>query len=369
MRTRALFAWIAFGLFVTSCQPGSLTPRDLKKTPAVKSSNSKSECRGARKLVGGQDTSSFESVVLLMDQMGERSYQLCTGTFIGPNTLITAGHCIDPSDQLGVRYVSGTVSPNQLGVGFARGVAPSKVLHHGTSYLGRSINVSLTSVRDRDVAVLVFDQDVGPAAMELGATFPALNSIVDIVGFGSTTFAAATPNHTYRRQTGRNQISNVSAFGFEGVGIIASKTNTNVEDVLVSIGDSGGALVSQGKLVGVTSALSSPAGDQGVGLFASLTLQHNIDLLARARSLGAKIGPVVVPGTGSNSGGSGSSNGSTTNPGGSGNSNPTTGGSNGVASGNSGNNAPAAEPNKDLSQSTGSSVAVPMDVEQDADCI
>jgi hypothetical protein len=260
-----------------------------------KSTNKKNNC-SKPKLIGGEDTATYPSVVLLSRKHSNTSFGFCSGTFIGPNSLITAGHCLDPNDLSKLRYIGDRAEniPNEYDRKYREGAAPIKVVHHGAGYIGPDINPTLNHIREKDVAILIFGTDVAPAVMAIGSTAPALNSIVEIVGFGSNVFAIMNNNHLYRRQVGRNSISNITPYGLAGLGVLAARTNTNTNDVVMSVGDSGGPLVQGNLLVGISSAIAPTPADpnQVLGLFANMSLPHNQQLVANARAQGAVIGPI-----------------------------------------------------------------------------
>ena len=80
---------IAFGLSLTSCNPGMVQ-------------NSKS------KIIGGQDAG--QDILPWAVRMSIDGSSLCTGSFVSPNTMITASHCVSKGSSVVVaRYEAKSV--------------------------------------------------------------------------------------------------------------------------------------------------------------------------------------------------------------------------------------------------------------------
>jgi hypothetical protein len=290
--TTTFIASLALGLSL-GCSQGPDTPRSESETSAKTQSsgdvktNKKSKCA---KLVGGNDTDDFKPVVLLARANGDGSASFCSATVIGSNTILTAGHCVSPSDPENVRYIGNRATRNTIRNIFKKGIAPKKVIHHGTQYLGDNLEVSSSEARDRDVAILIFAKDLGLEIMEMSGKRPAYGEEVDLVGFGSNIFADSEESHTFRRQTGKNTVEDFRDLGRDSLGISGAQNTQDSDNVLVSFGDSGGAMIHKGKLVGVTSTISPTSATRGAGFFADLARQHNQKLFEEAEDAGAKIG-------------------------------------------------------------------------------
>ncbi len=222
------------------------------------------------KVIGGTPTSDLPAVVAVL---GDGN---CTGTFIGKRTMILAAHCIDDADSTG-----GTTYTSPSGASF-RSI---KSFHHGI--WGDDVVKHVVASDQRDVAILVFGEDVAPAVMHLGFDLGAPSTSATIIGFGYT--SATSP-------VGRGQKNKASV-------TIARRVagQAYVLEGLPSIGhgDSGSPLLVGGKIIGIASASNDRLDASRFAIYADLSLPENRELLKRAVAGGADIAteiPAKEPG-------------------------------------------------------------------------
>lgn len=272
------------------------TQRDDGHTKKRKPTSTSSQCLH---LVGGTATAQFPATTMILAKTGPTRYEFCSASFIGPNTLITAGHCLDAIDPMNLRLAGSVELPtSEFANRYNAGLGPSSVITNGAAYIGQSIDTNNDAVRQRDLAVVIFAKTVAPAVFAVAAARPTVGDVVTMASYGATTFMATSFAKGFQ-QTGSNVIDNYSSFSALIATTSQASTNTNPQDVLASSGDSGGPLLKGGLLAGVLSMqglLTSPT-TIPLNLWVDLNSAESKNLLARAVAAGAIIGPLPPPAT------------------------------------------------------------------------
>jgi V8-like Glu-specific endopeptidase len=141
-------------------------------------------------IINGSVDSTHQAVVALVYE-GE---QFCSGTLIGPRTVVSAGHCLRETG-FGASEIKVFFGTTVGGSGQMRGVAEA---HAHPDYYVRSDGAPMN-----DVSVLVLAQNAPVAPMAWQKT--ALGNVVGVsallVGYGVTSAAAQTGNGTRRKVT------------------------------------------------------------------------------------------------------------------------------------------------------------------------
>jgi secreted trypsin-like serine protease len=253
-------------LLVMSCS-GQDSPRRAhdaarKGTPeeASGSSDANHACKAGQSsskglhLANAKVTSDHPAVVRIGRMAGGSSFVVCTGTFVGPRTLLTAAHCIDGSTNGGIMLLPGETfkdgSNLQGAIPAARAWAPG----------ARGADVDFTDFPSlsQDVAVVAFDSDVAPATMAIGDESPKDGDRITMVGFGRTTLSDQpnATNEDRRKRTGTNLVfvgpANSTQL-FVGGQSAAESLAADGAAALGENGDSGGPCIFNGKIVGVLS--------------------------------------------------------------------------------------------------------------------
>ncbi len=290
--TQTKAAALLIAAFAVACQSGTPSRSDSEAKKKTKKQASGKTCA---RLVGGNDTSDFPATVLLASLVGANQYEFCSATFVGANVLITAGHCLHKPDPSVIRFVGVDANSQTVVQRYDAGIAPSNIIHHGPSFIGKDLDVNTEATREKDLAYLIFATDLAPAIIDVAPTRPAVGEVVDVVGFGNNVFAVASPTHQFRRQTGSNVIASFASNGIQSLGIKGQTNTTDPAAVLASFGDSGGALLYQDKIAGVTSMLAPLGGTDGGVLFVDLNSTVSKSLRQQAEAAGAKVGVEPPP--------------------------------------------------------------------------
>lgn len=290
-------------MFILSCQD------EVNNTRSAQRSNADSNCNGepAEKslaIVNGRASDQHRSVALLLRERisdGKREVAICTGTFIGDNALITAGHCIDDSPNGGVvalivdSYDTAVVNTE---AGFEqarqRGVTALQVFHHGLTHnelissKGEAMNLDKTNL---DLAVVLFPNGTSKYASPLAEVGVKQGDKGLIVGFGQASFSPSERSTHAKKREGDVVVAGPQT----GVGLISlysrdlsGKLGTAYASS--ASGDSGGPLFVNGTLAGVSSSSGDFGGDYGhVSVYVDMTSKESKELIQRAVDGGANI--------------------------------------------------------------------------------
>jgi V8-like Glu-specific endopeptidase len=79
-----------------------------ESTVATSSSNKKKSAKSCLSLIGGTKTQAYPASALIAYASGTTKFYTCSATFVGHNTMITAGHCLDKVNPASVRYLGNT---------------------------------------------------------------------------------------------------------------------------------------------------------------------------------------------------------------------------------------------------------------------
>ncbi len=199
--------------------------------------------------------SEFPSVVMLKILTEDNSTSICTGTFVNSSQVVTAAHCIyDNINDSGHAIKS---------VAFVkRKVDGSKVTIDSTDRIYRpEYTHQDQAVNGRDVAVITFPKGSAPAISPLYKKTPAIGTLFTIVGFGLNEYhfsadGTQTGTGSGKKRKGQNEVKTLSDDGLIGFSGLATATDSVVEagfNVASGSGDSGGPLLIDGSIAGVTS--------------------------------------------------------------------------------------------------------------------
>ncbi len=231
-------------------------------------------------IIGGQDAG--QDILPWAVRMGIDGGGLCTGSFVSPNTMITASHCVSKNSKVVVtRYEAKSV----------------KIIEHPGS---------TDDVEPLDIAIVMFPPNTATKWTRLTNRRPARGDQVEMIGYGSCTRWEGSDTGT-RRCRGTNTIS-----GFGDLMIESSRSS----GVAVSPGDSGGPLFyADESIVGIASG-----GEMGRGsIHVNLLLRENQDFLKdvvkKHKAVICGLDGVTDPVCGSNPTGNFPGTGGNTNPG------------------------------------------------------
>jgi hypothetical protein len=205
-------------------------------------------------VIGGEEIAAddYPAVLTVLQPSGDP----CSGTLVGPGTVLTAAHC-----------------------GLAEGI----------TVLGRPVTVVLRgddsgNAGEQDLAVLRIAAPIAEQIEPIMITGdePSFGAAVTLVGFGRN-----QPGHGGElgiKRRGENHLSSVDEL------LLITSTaadNANSHRANIAPGDSGGPLLYARRLIGVATGASLEPGERIYGWFVNLASPASREFLKKAESLGA----------------------------------------------------------------------------------
>ncbi len=195
------------------------------------------------KAIGDDDR---PAIVQISAAIGGGASASCTATWVSANTIITAAHCL--YDQ-GRKLTNVVVSR-----GAGKGAKAIKVLTHP-----KYVDSQTVPIDSYDVGVLVFPANSSPEYIPVAPAAPAANDGIVIVGYGK--YDHANGSSGGQKRIGSNNISEIDRQGrltFEGT----PRPTTGGQDgsgqnVVNSQGDSGGPMLFNERIIGVSSSVDA----------------------------------------------------------------------------------------------------------------
>lgn len=269
----------------TAQQPGTRTGNKSSGEELGKSSKSGGDNKKCFSVVNGEETSSYPGVVLILMFKGNSVTSTCTGFFVGPNTMLTASHCVDPTKF--DSFLVSSVTRLNRGSSLPSGFKPSKVI------APRIVSSALiASERAYDVAAMVFSSDVAPAIVNLVKESPSAGDKVTVVGYGQTNVDnGGVAEGALVKRYGSNEVGQASNGIISFVGPMFNEgLDPEARESGGAPGDSGGPLFLGDKVAGIVSGASGqPTQDTVTNVYADVTHAHTKDILRRAAEAGGKI--------------------------------------------------------------------------------
>jgi V8-like Glu-specific endopeptidase len=195
---------------------------------------------------GVDDGDQNPSIVKLIMRVGS-SYYLCSGSVIAEDVVLTAAHCVDevviPFD---VRIIYGQESLN----------AAEVIIHENYSTAAPHIRYTEGNYyrfSSADIALLKFDEMIPLPTLPIGNPPEVRGELMTVVGYGNNENLSSGVRRNGQVEfiaTSATYLSNKETVDLSDGSILIDPGPTNQT---VCGGDSGGALIYQDRLVGVTS--------------------------------------------------------------------------------------------------------------------
>lgn len=249
--------WLLSWLLLSSCAHSGQSPR-----------------ASSLKVIDGQETDAHPAIVrlLLKDKKGEE-LGTCTGEYVSAATVLTAAHCFD-DEALAELKIGEQTFPMEA----------FKLHPQYVPFAEDSVKYDLALVRFKDYH--------STAVLEFAPQRPGVGSKVTIVGFGKNEFTTRKGAGIGVKRMGQATIAAVE----EGyLRIIKSKGSS---DSASAPGDSGGAMLVEDRLLGVTS-LGAPEGEGTiVNHFVDLTSEDSRKFFSASAEEGWQFGRSGTRGNG-----------------------------------------------------------------------
>ena len=263
--------------------------------------------KGGLGLINGRSTAEFRSVVLLgAVRKSDNGYKrsTCTGTYVGPNAVLTAAHCVDGSESGGLTVMTGdrfdTVQDFLNGMN--RGTKPLKAIF-GTKF-GETLNPNVPEDRRQDMAILIMPGNSAPAVTPILDHRPQEAQAATTVGFGAVSMEHPEESLAVVKRYGYNRVR-LTYPGIAGGGLFItgrsreSRENRPAIDSMSAPGDSGGPMFINGAVAGTVTGGSPDMADptKAFAVYLDLNNEESLATIARAQAAGAQvqraaIGPV-----------------------------------------------------------------------------
>lgn len=225
--------WLLFSLLLSSCSHSGQSPRV-----------------SSIKIIDGQETETHPEVVrlVLKDKAGEE-LGTCTGEFVSPITVLTAAHCFD-DEALAELKIGDQFFPMEA----------SKIHPQYVAFAEDSVRYDLALVRFKGYRNASF--------LQFALQRPGVGGQVTIIGFGKSEFTTRKGAGIGVKRLGEATIAALEE------GYLRIVKNPGSSDSASAPGDSGGAMLNEGRLAGITS-LGAPDGE-------GVIVNHFVDLTSDA---------------------------------------------------------------------------------------
>lgn len=296
--------------------------RGNKPSPA-QSGGEQGKRTGCLNIVNGAATSDHSAVTLLLSRDNKGKTFSCTGTYVGPNTILTAAHCIPVGMENDLRIFAAPQldigrTPEQTAAVFQSGIKPRKIIVKSMDIVTGGGDTLSSKQVFRDLALLILHERINAPVYPMAKSPPTAGSEAILVGYGLKTLTdhAATDSRKIR-QYGRNRIQEYST---EKSAIVGASFPNAIRIVgesdekgspaegrsLTGSGDSGGPLLVNHLVVGVASTggetpAALPAELKKIfpepygSVYATTYSDEAKTLLAEAKAAGAEISEPGVP--------------------------------------------------------------------------
>jgi trypsin len=201
------------------------------------------------KVVSGKPIAddSIPAVIQIEVQVKHNAFYGCTATWVSDSTVLTAAHC--------VMEAGGNASKISISRGTGKGLKSTRYYVH-KSYLSNQ-------AYGRDIAILEFPKKSSSVFIPMALTQAKPGDDLTIIGFGKFDHNIGTSGG--QKRIGTNKVRSIDSYGrieFEGLISPTDKTGTG-ENVTNSQGDSGGPMIINNRVVGVSSSVDGIPTPQG----------------------------------------------------------------------------------------------------------
>jgi hypothetical protein len=256
-KSTVLLALLSFG-----CNPPSDGASTGSTPQANKKANAGTTTKSCMAVVNGSETQGLPAVGLIYQRKNGKT-ATCTGTFVSPNTMITAAHCFPFGSS--TSYVAGSnfdlTDPDALAEVEQRAVRSLKAIVSPIKiYEGNGI---ASNESYKDLAVVIFPDGTAPATMPILSRAAQHNEPADLYGFGRSAIddggeTIPGDDHSIKRH-GRNRVvrrTDLKGMYPETLLLFGEASGNGTQGSLASHGDSGGPLVIEGSIAGIASTAS-----------------------------------------------------------------------------------------------------------------
>ena len=242
-----------------------------------------SDTKSHVKVSNGKDIAETEypAVILLFDQT---KGALCTGTFISDTTVITAAHCTMGSNDIDAKtgkvnhtlYLARVIDIKQKKL---EKIATSVAVYRNPQW---DAEFKKQQVNKYDLGVVVFPAGTARGIAQISSDTPAQGDELTIVGYGLNYVPKNEKDidvsSVGKKRLGHNSVAQLQD-GFIYFSGAVKTTSADGSNANASMGDSGGPMFINDKLVGITSGGGRTIFGTGASVYIDLSSDISKDFL------------------------------------------------------------------------------------------